>query len=164
MLLAGLLWVCLNSCALLDITHKTKRTEKIDSISIHKVDTTHVTNNYFQNHSDSSWWREIINLIPKVKDTTINNTTVPVNNYYPAQIIREGGTLTKNDIARLIDSMNRAKSDTTHISAQINSKDKESKPPFLLIAFVGVGFLFVLGVAVLVILYKLHISIKSLKP
>lgn len=136
---------------------KTKRTARTDSTSVVKTDSTSVKKMDAGNKTDSTWWREIINFLPKGKDTVINNTTVPVYNYYPAQIIREGGRVSKEEWQRYMDSVNRARADSTTKTVQEETKIKETKVlSFWQIVGIaaGVGFIFfVLG--------KLKISLKT---
>lgn len=109
---------------------KTRHSARTDSVAVNKVDSSRLTKTDAGNRSDSSWWREIINFLPKPisgHDTVINNTTVPVNNYYPAQIIREGGTISKEDWLRMMDSVNKSKVDSTHITASVDDKTKTVK-------------------------------------
>lgn len=105
------------------------QSSRSDSTVVHRVDTVHVVKEDNNRKTDSSWWREIINLLPQPqdKDTIINNTMVPVNNYYPAQLIREGGTLTKEEFQRIVDSMAASKKDTTTVSNNSSSSDTKVK-------------------------------------
>lgn len=106
---------------------KHKRTSLTDSTSIHRVDTVRVTVKDSGSKSEATWFREILNYLPQGHDTVINHTTVPVNNYYPAQIIREGGSFSRADFLHMTDSMNSHRTDTTHVAAAIETKDKSVK-------------------------------------
>lgn len=118
-----LLLISLASCEVL----KHKRTSLTDSTSIHRVDTVRITTKDSGSKSEATWFREILNYLPQGHDTVINHTTVPVNNYYPAQIIREGGSMTREDFLHMTDSMNAHRVDTTHVAAAIETKDKSVK-------------------------------------
>lgn len=118
-----LIFFVLTGCEIL----KGKRRVSTDSIAVKKVDST-VTHKFeISDKRDSTWWREVINFLPKGHDTTINNTTVPVNNYYPAQIIREGGSFSREDMMRILDSANKNKVDTTSLIKSEETKSKETK-------------------------------------
>lgn len=125
-LIGGLLWLVLFGITACEIL-KHKRTAVTDSTSTHRVDTVRLLVKDSGSKSEATWFREILNYLPQGHDTVINHTTVPVNNYYPAQIIREGGTFTKDEYLHLVDSMNAHKSDTTHVAASIETKDKSVK-------------------------------------
>ncbi len=120
--LAFILLVCFSSCEVL----KSKRSAQTDSISIRKVDST-VTHKFeVTAKQDSTWWREIINFRQDPKDTTI----VLRPNYYnssPIQIIREGGSFSREDMLRIADSTSRAQRDTTRVTTATEEKGKETK-------------------------------------
>jgi hypothetical protein len=142
--------ICLlSSCEVL----KTKRRVATDSISVTKIDSTILKKLEALNKRDCTYYKETILF---GRDTTINNFTTPVNNYYPTQVIRESGTFSREDYLRITDSMNRVKSDTTSVSKVEESKSKEIKVlgfwQILAIA-AGVGFVFF-------ILGKLKIGFK----
>lgn len=121
-IIIGLLLVLLfSSCT---ITRKSQKASS-DSTNVSKVDSSYLKKTDQGNKSDSTWWKEIINFFPK--DTVINNTTVPVYNYYPSQIIREGGTFNREEWERKFDSLGKSKSDTTTVSKTAESKSKETK-------------------------------------
>lgn len=104
---------------------KTRRTARTDSIAVNKVDSSRLSKTDIGKKTDSTWWRETINFLPK--DTIINNTTVPVNNYYPTQIIREGGTVSREDWLKMIDSVNKSKVDSTSKVVALDEKTKTIK-------------------------------------
>lgn len=119
-LLVLLLSLLFSSCEVL----KRKRSVTTDSVAVRKVDST-VTHKFeVTDKRDSTWWREIVNFN---RDTTINNFTTPINNYYPAQIIREGGTFSRDEMLRIVDSANKNKSDSTHVATVTTDKSKEIK-------------------------------------
>lgn len=155
LLLAAILSVTLffiSGCEVL----KKKYQRTSDSTAVKKVDSVYVTKVEDGKRYDSSWWREIINLLPKGSDTIISNTTVPVNNYYPAQIIREGGTITKEWLQRYMDSVVLSKKDTATVRAVEVSKSKETKV-FNIWQIIGLAA----GVSlVIVLLSKLKIGIR----
>lgn len=153
LLLAPMVFV-FTSCEVL----KTKRNLKTDSLAVSRVDSTRVTKSDAGTRNDSTWWREVINLFPRTQsgDTVINNTTVPVYNYYPAQIIREGGSISKEDWLRMTDSVNKVKADSTRVNKVEETKSKETK-----VLGVGQIIAIALGAAVFVtLLSKLKIGIR----
>lgn len=131
-----LLLISLASCEVL----KHKRTSLTDSTSIHRVDTVRITTKDSGSKSEATWFREILNYLPQGHDTVINHTTVPVNNYYPSQIIREGGSMTREDFLHMTDSMNAHRVDTTHVAAVVETKDKKTTVmPWWSLVLIAIG-------------------------
>lgn len=99
----------LSSCEVFKFTRTKKdvaiAASKTDSTSLHKKDTG------FSN--SGQWTREIINFTTPGRDTNIYHFTTPVNNYYPAQIIREQASFDQKGWLSLMDSINKIKKDTT---------------------------------------------------
>ena len=125
--LVGLiLWLVLFGVAGCEIL-KSKRSVNTDSVAVRLTDTVYVTKKDSGSKTDITWFREVLNYLPNGTDTVINNTTVPVNNYYPTQVIREGGTFSREDYLRLIDSMGRTNKDSTSLKQTIETKSKETK-------------------------------------
>lgn len=119
---------------------KSKQSSRSDSTTVAKNDSAHLKKADIAKRSDSSWWKETIYY---GRDTTIYNstTTVPVNNYYPTQVIREGGTFSKDEMMRLLDSAGRSKTDSTSVKTAEESKSKKTTMPLLLqVALLLVGF------------------------
>lgn len=136
LLVIGLLF---SSCT---VTRKSQKTSS-DSTSVSKVDSSSLKKSDTGNKSDSTWWKEIINFLPQGRDTVINNTTVPVYNYYPSQIIREGGTFKKEDWQKYTDSVTRAKMDSLQVknsSSKEETKKKAGIPLLLQIGLLLAGF------------------------
>lgn len=123
--------VFFSSCTL------TKKSQKASSdlTSVSKSDSTSLKKSDTGNKLDSTWWKEIINFFPK--DTVINNTTVPVYNYYPSQIIREGGSIKKEDWQNYYDSLNEARKDSTRNVESTSKTESKTK--------VGIPLLFQIG-------------------
>ena len=121
-----ILWLVLFGVAGCEIL-KSKRSVNTDSLSVKRTDTIYVTKKDSGSKTDITWFREVLNYLPNGTDTVINNTTVPVNNYYPTQVIREGGTFSREDYLRLVDSMSRSKTDSTSLKQNIETKSKETK-------------------------------------
>lgn len=124
-IIVAMLWLLLFSFTGCEVL-KHKRTSLTDSTSIHRVDTVRIITKDSGSKSEATWFREILNYLPPGHDTVINHTTVPVNNYYPSQIIREGGTMTKEEWLHMTDSMNAHRVDTTHVAAVVETKDKKT--------------------------------------
>ena len=103
---------------------KGKRSVNTDSLVVKRTDTLYLTKKDSGSKTDMTWFREITDF---GRDTVINNTTVPVNNYYPTRIIREGGSFTKEDYLRLVDSMSRSSKDSTLLKQNVETKSKETK-------------------------------------
>lgn len=106
------------------------------------------------NRKDCTYHRETIYF--GKGDTTINNVTTPIHNYYPTQIVRESGSFSREDYLRITDSLNRAKTDSTKVNTQEESKSKETKV---------LGFWQILGIAMgaglfFFLLGKLKIGLK----
>lgn len=121
-----LLWLFLfgiTGCEIL----KSKRSINTDSLAVKRVDTVYVTKKDSGSKTDITWFREVLNYLPNGTDTVINNTTVPVNNYYPTQVIRERGTFSHEDYLRLVDSMSRSSRDSTQLKQTTETKSKETK-------------------------------------
>lgn len=66
------------------VTTDTTQVRKIDSGAIHKNELTTKT--------DTEWWREVLNFIPR-DSTYIEKTNQPIYYTQPVQIIREGGSI-----------------------------------------------------------------------
>lgn len=125
-LIGGLIWLLLFGMVGCEVL-KHKRSSAVDSTSSHRIDTVRLLVKDSGSKTDATWYREILSYLPQGRDTTINNTTVPVNNYYPTKVIREGGTFSREDYLHLVDSMNAHKSDSTHVAAVVETKDKSVK-------------------------------------
>ena len=119
-----LLWLILFSIAGCEVL-KGKKSINTDSLAVKRVDTIYVAKKDSGSKTEGTWFREIINY--PGRDTVINNTTVPVNNYYPTQVIREGGTFSHEDYLRLVDSMSRTNKDSTSLKQTVETKSKETK-------------------------------------
>ena len=135
---------------------KKRQSSSRDSVAVKTSDSTSVKKSETGSKYDSTWWREIISFLPKGGDSIINNTTVPVNNYYPSQIIREGGTISKEWLQRYMDSVNASKKDTTSVTSQQQSSSTERKIlSFWQIIGLCAGVCFVM-----ILISKLKISFK----
>lgn len=121
-----LLWLVLFGIVGCEVL-KSKRATSTDSTRVNRIDTVRLLVRDSGSKTDATWYREILSYLPKGRDTVINNTTVPVNTYYPTQVIREGGTFTREEYLHLMDSMNATKSDSTSLKQQIEVKDKSAK-------------------------------------
>ncbi len=139
---------------------KTKRRVATDSTSVKTIDTTHKATVDAGRKGDSTWWKETIYLS---HDTNIyhNTTTVPVNNYYPTQIVREGGTVSKEEWLRMLDSVNAVKKDTVSVQKVEETKDKKSGVSPMLLFFVGMGFLLLCAVVGFILIFRLTNVIKT---
>ena len=131
-----------SSCTLLK---KSSRVNK-DSTAVAKVDSGNVKINSTEKKDSLAWWREIVNF---GRDTTINNITTPINNYYPTSYIREGGVRTVVEKSINYDSLWLNKMDSLAVKLSKTDKSKETKVlgfwQILAIA-AGVGLVFfVLG-------------------
>ena len=154
--LLGILVIGVQSCEVL----KTKRRVATDSVSISKLDSTILKKLEALNKKDCTYYKETILF---GRDTTVyhNQTTIPVNNYYPTQIIRESGTFSREDYLRLTDSMNKQKADTTTVSKVEETKDKKSgiSPTFMF--FTGLGVLLLLAAIGFILIYRLTSFVKT---
>lgn len=123
-----ILFLLLIGCSILfsscTLTRKVRQTTK-DSVQVSKIDTGRVTINTDTKKDSSAWWREIISFLPKGRDTIINNTTIPVNNYYPSQIIREGGTAKSESKVINYDSIWNNRMDS--LVARLTTKQSDAK-------------------------------------
>ena len=109
-----------SSCTLLK---KSSRVNK-DSTAVAKVDSGNVKINSTEKKDSLAWWREIVNF---GRDTTINNITTPINNYYPTSYIREGGTQVKTDKQLNYDSLWNNRLDSLRLVLTTLDKSKEVK-------------------------------------
>jgi hypothetical protein len=141
---------------LLIIVFKHSKTDKNSLLVSSKTDSTNLNKTDSGSKTKTDWYKETINFLPG-RDTNVYhfNTTTPVNNYYPAQIIREGGSMTRDEWLRITDSMNRRKTDTT---ANVQSKSETTtKVKVLSSAFQIVG-LCALVFLVLTVMSKINFT------
>ena len=143
--------ILFSSCTVLKKRHSTSK----DRTQMTNIDTGQVRRNITTGKDSSAWWREVINF---GRDTTIyhNTTTVPVNNYYPTQIIREGGTQKIETTQINYDSIWSKRMDS--LTVRMATKDNSTKTTVfgfwqILAIAAGVGLVFF-------IIGKLKISFK----
>ena len=140
-LVAFILMAVFSSCQVLKGKYESKR----DSSVTHKSDSGKVELRQVEKKDSSVYWRDIIDLIHK--DTIINN--VPVTNYYPTRIIREGGTQVKTEREVNYDSLWNNRLDSLSLRFAESSKSKETKVltrwwVWLIIGLVGLAALKIL--------------------
>lgn len=112
-----------SSCEVFKFT----RTKKDIAISASKTDTSNLHKKDTGFSNSGQWTREIINFTTPGRDTNIYHFTTPVNNYYPAQIIKEQASFDQKGWLVLIDSMNRSKRDTMATDKTVSETKKENK-------------------------------------
>jgi hypothetical protein len=152
-LLLALAALC-SSCEVL----KTKRRVTTDSTSVSKLDSTILKKLEALNRKDCTYYKETILF---GRDTTINNITTPIHNYYPTQVIREGGTFSREDYLKLTDSMSRQKADSTTVDKVEETKDKKSGLSTTLMFFIGLGVLLLFAAIGFIMIYRLTSFIKT---
>lgn len=141
---------------------KGKKSSRIDTIAVSKIDTGYLNKINSENKTNWDWFRTTYKFNPdNPRDTNI------INNYYQAQkpevVVVEGGHGASQTIVQQIDSGWRQKYDSLRYSKVEEIKDKKSGTPTTLLIFIGFGILILFGVLGLVILSKTHTSIKSLQ-
>lgn len=136
---------------------KLRKEKNTDSTSVRTQDSTHLKKEEVGKRTDSTWWWEKITFaLANKKDSPVNNITVPVNNYYPIEVIRGGGTLSKQELQRILDSMAQSKKDTTTVSS--SSSESSSKTKVLnMLQLIGIG----IGISIVTaVLSRLKIGFK----
>lgn len=145
-LLLVLAWSMLPGCQ----WQFSKAKQASDSTSVKKESTTEVKEGEKKTVTDSTaaFFKKILEwtVKEKVGDTTINNITTPVYNYYPVRYTEETGTVNvkRDEFQRYKDSVNKAKSDSTKV--ETSSLDKSSKGSFLnpwMLAFIAIIILLI---------------------
>lgn len=140
-LFVALLAIFLGGCQVL----KKKSSVVKDSAVVNRVDSGNVRKTETTAKDSLAWWREIVNFLPQ-RDTVINNVTTPVTNYYPSQIIREGGVRTSEVKQVNYDSLwnNRLDSLVARFAATDKSKETKFLTQFQIWAVIGLLGLFVI--------------------
>ncbi len=115
----ALLW--LTSCE--SSKHTTSNVETntagktMDSAAVHRDESGSSTEN--------TWWRELMMMVPKGKDTITNNTTEKL--MQPIYYYREGGTEKQEDWRKALDSTFKANKDTSSHTQQSATVDKKTE-------------------------------------
>jgi hypothetical protein len=139
----------LSGCEIL----KSKRTSRIDSTGSSRIDSGRVVKSDGGSKRDSTYFRETIYF---GRDTNVFNTTTPVNNYYPTQIVRESGTVSRDEWLRLLDSANKTKVDTSSKAVTVEEKSKKSETK-------GVGLITMILIAVGMVILNKSLGLFQIK-
>lgn len=136
---------------------KLRKEKRSDSTTVSRQDSTHLKKEEVGKKTDSTWWWEKITFaLANKKDSPVNNIMVPVNNYYPVEYMRGGGTLSKEELKRILDSMAQSKKDTTTVS--ISNSESSSKTKVLnMWQLIGIG----IGISIVTAVFsRLKIGFK----